>query len=42
MRTHSSASGLGAKIDEGEFEFSRYFNHHLNPFQSFLSLLVVK
>ena len=30
------------KIDDGEFEFGCHFNNHLNPFQSFLSLLVVK
>ena len=28
-------------MDDGEFEFVYHFNNHLNPFRSFLSLLVV-
>ena len=29
-------------MDDGEFEFVYHSNNHLNPFGSFLSLLVVK
>ena len=30
------------KIEYGDFEFGYHFNNHLNPFRSFLSVLVVK
>ena len=30
------------KIDDNKVEFGYLFNNHLNPFRSFLSLLVVK
>ena len=32
----------GRKIDNGYFEFGYHFNNHLNPFRSFLSVLVAK
>ena len=32
----------GRKIDNGDFEFGYHFNHHLNPFRSFLSVLLAK
>ena len=36
------ASGLGAQMKDGEFEFVYHFNNHFNPFRSFLSLHVAK
>ena len=41
-RMHRFASGLGAQMKEGEFEFVYHFNNHFNPFRSFLSLRVAK
>lgn len=41
-RMHRPASGLGAQMKEGEFEFVYHFNNHFNPFRSFLSLHVAK
>ena len=31
-RMHSFASGLGAQMKDGEFEFVYHFNNHFNPF----------
>ena len=42
MRMHRFASGLGAQMKDGEFEFVYHFNNHFNPFPSFLSLHVAK
>ena len=39
---HSFASGLGAQMKDGEFEFVYHFNNHFNLFRSFLSLHVAK
>ena len=41
-RMHSFASGLGAQMKDGEFEFVYHFNNHFNLFRSFLSLHVAK
>ena len=41
-RMHRFASGLGAQMKDGEFEFVYHFNNHFNPFRYFLSLHVAK
>ena len=41
-RMHRFASGLGAQMKDGEFDFVYHFNNHFNPFPSFLSLHVAK
>ena len=41
-RMQRSASGWERKIDDGDFKFGYHFNNHLNPFRSFLSVLVAK